>query len=154
MSGTSVSANRSGRRFSTARPKSPFHLPGDPVEQRRVAAGDSPDSGPQIPILGPIVLGDYFARGELGFSFSLVPFLFKYLMASQFHAGHGSGHSAHGHGNGEPPRRGFNPFGCIHRSFERGILVLRVIHRNALAWMVDQPIITVSVFGLLVAASR
>ena len=90
---------------------------------------------------------------SLVLSFSLVPLLFKYLMASQFHGGHGSGHSANGHGNGEPPRRRFNPFGFIHRSFERGFLVLRVMHRNALAWTVDQPIITVSFFGLLVAAS-
>ena len=90
---------------------------------------------------------------SLVLSFSLVPLLFKYLMASQVHAGHGNGNNAKAHGNGKPARRRFNPFGFIHRSFERGFLVLRVMHRNALAWMVDQPIITVSFFGLLVAAS-
>ena len=90
---------------------------------------------------------------SLVLSFSLVPLLFKYLMASQVHAGHSNGNNAKAHGNGEPPRRRFNPFVFVHRSFERGFLVLRVMHRNALAWMVDQPIITVSFFGLLVAAS-
>ena len=54
----------------------------------------------------------------------------------------------------EPARRSFNPFGFIHRSFERGFLVLRVIHRNALAWMVDQPMITVSFFALAWLAHR
>ena len=82
---------------------------------------------------------------SLVLSFTLVPLLFKYLMGSQVHAGHAL--------EGEPARRGFNPFGFIHRSFERGFLVLRVAHRNALAWMVDQPIITVAFFVLLAGAS-
>ncbi len=90
---------------------------------------------------------------SLALSFTLIPLLFKYLMGSQVHAGHGNGNAANGHGNGEPRKRRFNPFGFIHRSFERGFLVLRVVHRNALAWMVDQPLITVSFFALLVAAS-
>ena len=92
---------------------------------------------------------------SLVLSFTLVPLLFKYLMASQVHAGHGNGNGTNGHGHRlqEPARRSFNPFGFIHRSFERGFLVLRVIHRNALAWMVDQPKFTVSFFVLLVGAS-
>ena len=90
---------------------------------------------------------------SLALSFTLIPLLFKYLMGSQVHAGHGNENAASDHGNGEPRKRRFNPFGFIHRSFERGFLVLRVAHRNALAWMVDQPLITVSFFALLVAAS-
>ena len=89
-------------------------------------------------------------------SFTLIPLLFKYLMASQVHAGHGAGHGA-GHraggGHGDRRPRRFNPFGFIHRSFERGFLILRVVHRNALAWMVGRPLITVSFFALLVGAS-
>ena len=88
---------------------------------------------------------------SLVLSFTLVPLLFKYLMASQVHAGHAGETAANG--QGEPARRRFNPFGFIHRSFERGFLGLRAVHRNALAWMVGRPLITVSFFGLLAGAS-
>lgn len=91
---------------------------------------------------------------SLMLSFTLVPLLFKYLMGSQVHArAAGNGTAGHESAHGEPARRRFNPFGFIHRSFERGFLVLRVAHRNALAWMVDQPIITVAFFVLLTGAS-
>jgi multidrug efflux pump subunit AcrB len=84
-------------------------------------------------------------------SFTLVPLLFKYLMRSQVHAngGHAGGHEAHQ----EAPRRGFNPFGFIHRSFEHGFVSLREGHRNILAWMVDRPIPTVTFFAVLIGAS-
>ncbi len=84
-------------------------------------------------------------------SFTLVPLLFKYLMRSQVHAngGHVSAHDAHS----ESPRRGFNPFGFIHRSFESGFVTLREGHRNTLAWMVDKPVPTVVFFALLIGAS-
>ncbi len=93
---------------------------------------------------------------SLALSFTLIPLLFKYLMASQVGAGHGSGHAAGGgHRNQreKPARRRFNPFGFIHRAFEHGFLILRVVHRNALSWMVGQPLVTVSFFALLVGAS-
>src|SRR5271166_5159196 len=63
---------------------------------------------------------------SLVLSFTLVPLLFKYLMASQMaaHGGPGAGHDA------APRRRGFNPCGFIHRAFERGFLSLREGHRN------------------------
>jgi multidrug efflux pump subunit AcrB len=85
-------------------------------------------------------------------SFTLVPLLFKYLMASQVHAGHGHEHAAT-HPAPVRRRRWFNPFGGIHRSFEYGFERLRDAHRNTLAWMVDRPIITVSFFALLIGAS-
>ena len=87
---------------------------------------------------------------SLALSFTLIPLLFKYLMASQVHAGHGNGHAA---GSAQPVRRRFNPFGFIHRSFEHGFLILRVVHRNALSWMVGRPLVTVSFFALLIVAS-
>ena len=80
-------------------------------------------------------------------SFTLVPLLFKYLMASQVHA-----HGGHG-APAEPPRRSFNPFGFIHRSFEWGFESLREGHRNTLAWMVAWPVPTVVFFALLIGAS-
>jgi multidrug efflux pump subunit AcrB len=88
---------------------------------------------------------------SLVLSFTLVPLLFKFLMASQVHA----------HGNSQdeaadappPPRRRFNPFGFIHRSFERGFEGLREGHRNTLAWMVDRPAATVIFFAILIGAS-
>ncbi len=51
------------------------------------------------------------------------------------------------------PRRGFNPFSFIHRSFERGFMSLREGHRNTLAWMVDRPAPTVAFFVVLIGAS-
>jgi multidrug efflux pump subunit AcrB len=84
-------------------------------------------------------------------SFTLVPLLFKYLMASQLHAGHGHEHAA-----ARPApvrRRRFNPFGAVHRSFEYGFERLRDAHRNTLAWMIDRPFISVSFFAILIGAS-
>jgi multidrug efflux pump subunit AcrB len=66
-------------------------------------------------------------------SFTLVPLLFKYLMRSQVHA-HGDHAQGHQNAPAQPARRRFNPFGFIHRSFERGFLSLREGHRNTLAW--------------------
>lgn len=87
---------------------------------------------------------------SLIFSFTLIPLLFKFLMRSQVHAaGHGGGHEAHP----QPARRPFNPFGFIHRSFERGFMALREGHRNTLSWMVDRPIPAVVFFALLIGAS-
>ena len=84
-------------------------------------------------------------------SFTLIPLLFKYLMRSQV--------QAHGHRapsretHPQAPRRGFNPFGFVHRSFERGFMSLREGHRNTLAWMVDRPVPTVVFFVILIGAS-
>ncbi len=84
-------------------------------------------------------------------SFTLVPLLFKYLMASQVHGGHG--HEQASEHPAPVRRRRFNPFGIIHRSFEYGFERLRNSHRNTLAWMVDRPLITVAFFAVLIGAS-
>jgi multidrug efflux pump subunit AcrB len=85
-------------------------------------------------------------------SFTLIPLLFRILMRSQVEA-----YEHHGHGAGQmeasPRRRGFNPFGFIHRSFERGFVSLREGHRNTLAWMVSRPVPTVLFFAILAGAS-
>ncbi len=93
---------------------------------------------------------------SLVLSFTLIPLLFKFLMRSQVHA-----HANHAqvHGGVSPdihPRsagRGFNPFGFIHRGFERGFISLREGHRNTLAWMAAQPVAIVVFFAVLIGAS-
>lgn len=88
---------------------------------------------------------------SLVLSFTLVPVLFKFLMRSQVHAdGHSGGAQA---AHSEPARRGFNPFGYIHHSFEHGFVSLREGHRNTLAWMVDRPLPAVLFFAILIGAS-
>src|SRR5208282_2320608 len=87
---------------------------------------------------------------SLVLSFTLVPLLFKFLMQSQVPA---HGHDSPGQAHAQPVRRGFNPFGFIHRSFERGFMTLREGHRNTLAWMVDRPVPAVLFFAILIGAS-
>jgi multidrug efflux pump subunit AcrB len=87
---------------------------------------------------------------SLALSFTLVPILFKYLMASQVQAhaangGHDAGHAA-------APQR-LSVFGWIHHGFEAGFEGFREIHRNALAWTVARPLTTVGFFAVLIAAS-
>jgi multidrug efflux pump subunit AcrB len=87
---------------------------------------------------------------SLVLSFTLVPLLFRILMKSQVEA-----YEHHGHGQAEAGshRGGFNPFGFIHRAFERGFVSLREGHRNTLAWMVSRPVPTVLFFAILIGAS-
>src|SRR4029077_16018808 len=54
---------------------------------------------------------------SLVLSFTLVPILFKYLMASQVHATHGAPAAPQSPG-ARPPR--LNPFSYIHHAFEQG----------------------------------
>ena len=89
---------------------------------------------------------------SLVLSFTLVPLLFKFLMRSQVHD-HGQPSSGQAHGHAGPVRRGFNPFGFVHRSFERGFMSLREGHRNTLAWMVGRPAPAVLFFAILIGAS-
>jgi multidrug efflux pump subunit AcrB len=86
---------------------------------------------------------------SLVLSFTLVPILFKYLMASQVQA-HGN-HGGADHGAAAPPR--LSIFGWIHHGFEAGFEGFREIHRNALAWTVARPVTTVAFFAVLIAAS-
>jgi multidrug efflux pump subunit AcrB len=86
---------------------------------------------------------------SLVLSFTLVPILFKYLMASQLHAAH----EAPAAQPSSSPRRRLNPLGYIHRGFERGFERFREIHRNTLSWTVERPLATVGFFGVLIAVS-
>jgi multidrug efflux pump subunit AcrB len=86
---------------------------------------------------------------SLVLSFTLVPILFKYLMASQVHAAHGAPAAQ----PSPSPRRGFNPLSYIHRGFERGFERFREIHRNTLSWTVERPLATVGFFGVLIGVS-
>jgi multidrug efflux pump subunit AcrB len=86
---------------------------------------------------------------SLVLSFTLVPILFKYLMASQIKA-----HGGHGEDAASPaPHRRMNLFGLIHHGFEAGFENFREVHRNALAWTVARPLTTVGFFAVLIVAS-
>jgi multidrug efflux pump subunit AcrB len=84
---------------------------------------------------------------SLVLSFTLVPILFKYLMASQVQA-----HNGHGAAAAAAPRR-MNVLGWIHHGFEAGFEGFREIHRNALSWTVTRPLTTVGFFAVLIIAS-
>jgi multidrug efflux pump subunit AcrB len=93
---------------------------------------------------------------SLVLSFTLVPVLFKYLMASQVHAGHG----AAGHGAVAPGapatsmRHGrMNLLSYIHHRFEQGFERFREIYRNAVSWTVGRSLPAVGYFGALMAVS-
>jgi multidrug efflux pump subunit AcrB len=87
---------------------------------------------------------------SLVLSFTLVPILFKYLMASQVHATHGAPAQQ---SPAATPHRRLNPFSYIHHGFERGFERFREIHRNTLSWTVERPLATVGFFGVLIVAS-
>ncbi len=84
-------------------------------------------------------------------SFTLVPVLFKYLMASRV-AAHQQARAHAAHASNSGPAR-HNPFSFIHRHFELGFERFREIYRNVLAFTVGRPALTVSVFGVLIAVS-
>src|SRR5580700_6426888 len=93
---------------------------------------------------------------SLVLSFTLVPVLFKYLMASQVNAGHG----AAGHGAVAPGapatsmRHGrMNLLSYIHHRFEQGFERFREIYRNAVSWTVGRSLPAVGYFGALMAVS-
>ena len=75
---------------------------------------------------------------SLGLSFTLVPVLFHHLMASA-----PSAHSASGH----------HPLMAIHHQFLRRFTIFRDSYRNALAWALSRPMITVGFFLALMASS-
>jgi multidrug efflux pump subunit AcrB len=88
---------------------------------------------------------------SLVLSFTLVPVLFKYLMASQLQAGHDAPASQ---APAATRRHGrMNPFSYIHHGFEQGFERFREVHRNALSWTVDRPLPTVGFFAVLIAVS-
>jgi len=92
---------------------------------------------------------------SLALSFTLVPVLFLYLMRSVQHVAHavGAGGSAATH---ETPARAPtrpNPFLRIHLRFEEGFRHFREAYRNALAWALSQPKVTVLAFAGIMLVS-
>jgi multidrug efflux pump subunit AcrB len=89
---------------------------------------------------------------SLVLSFTLVPILFKYLMASQVKHADGHGEAA-----AAAPRHRVSLFryvcGSIHHGFEAGFERFREVHRNALSWTVARPLTTVGFFAVLIVAS-
>jgi multidrug efflux pump subunit AcrB len=82
---------------------------------------------------------------SLVLSFTLVPVLFSFLMASTSEAHSESDRlSASG-------RR--NPLTAIHRGFERGFDSFRETYRHSLSWTLSRPALTIAFFGLLMAVS-
>jgi multidrug efflux pump subunit AcrB len=84
---------------------------------------------------------------SLVLSFTLVPVLFKYLMAS----------TAETHNRSEwlstPPSARRNPLTAIHRGFEGGFDSFRETYRHSLGWTLSRPAITVAFFGILMVVS-
>jgi multidrug efflux pump subunit AcrB len=88
---------------------------------------------------------------SLVLSFTLVPILFKYLMASQVQAAYGAP-TAH-QSLAPPSRRRMNPLSYLHHGFEQGFERFREIHRNTLSWTVERPLATVGFFAVLIVVS-
>jgi multidrug efflux pump subunit AcrB len=82
---------------------------------------------------------------SLALSFTVVPVMFDYLLAS-----HHPGHEHEEHDN-RPKNR--NPFIWAHYSFNRGFEKLRDGYRSALSWAIAAPWITAAFFGVLMVVS-
>jgi multidrug efflux pump subunit AcrB len=84
---------------------------------------------------------------SLALSFTLVPVLFEYLLRPSA--------SRLGHGIVVPRAAGRwkQPFIAFHRGFERGYQAFRESYRNALAWVLSQPVPTIAFFLSLMAVS-
>ena len=81
-------------------------------------------------------------------SFTLVPLLFRVLMASSVHHHQASDQPV----VARPKGRG-NPFSFVHRRFESGFEGLREAYHRGLALAVDKAAVTVSVFAVLMICS-
>jgi multidrug efflux pump subunit AcrB len=82
-------------------------------------------------------------------SFTLVPVLFRMLMASHIHKHGKRGGGAHDISR----RRSRNPFAAIHYGFDALFNHFRNAYRNYLSWAVHRPVLTAAFFLLLMAAS-
>jgi len=86
---------------------------------------------------------------SLALAFTLVPVSFNYLMAGSVRRYHEEG--AHrGIGEHRPTR---NPFARAQLGFERSFESFREKYRNALAWTLSQPVMTVTAFVVLMLLS-
>jgi multidrug efflux pump subunit AcrB len=91
---------------------------------------------------------------SLALSFTMVPVLFLYLMRSQVHPGlraaaaHGGAAAA-----GEDEGVRVHPLMRVHLAFEQGFRRFREAYRNAVAWALAQPKVTVLAFlGIMVVS--
>jgi multidrug efflux pump subunit AcrB len=82
---------------------------------------------------------------SLALSFTMVPVLFLYLMRSQARPAHGAAAAAHG-GSAAAQAPRVHPLLQVHLGFERAFQRFREAYRNALAWALSQPKITVLAF--------
>jgi multidrug efflux pump subunit AcrB len=104
-------------------------------------------------LFSPLSLSVIISLGaSLVLSFTLVPVLFNYLMASRV-AAHQHARAHAGAGLKAPGRTRHNPFSFVHRHFELGFERFREVYRGVLGWTVDRPGLTIGVFGLLIAGT-
>ena len=89
---------------------------------------------------------------SLALSFTMVPVLFLYLMRSQARPAHGAAATAHG-GSAAAHAARMHPLLRVHVGFERGFQRFREAYRNALAWTLSQPKITVLAFLAIMLVS-
>ena len=86
---------------------------------------------------------------SLALSFTMVPVLFNYLMRKSVHAYA----SEPAHRTIGEHRRSNNPFVKIQAAFEQKFESFRESYRNALAWTLSQPKLTVMAFAVLIVVS-
>jgi multidrug efflux pump subunit AcrB len=86
---------------------------------------------------------------SLVLSFTMVPVLFNHLMRKSVHAYE----SEPAHGASVSHRRSNNPFVRIQAGFEQKFESFRHSYRNALAWTLSQPKMTVIAFAVLIVVS-
>jgi multidrug efflux pump subunit AcrB len=97
---------------------------------------------------------------SLALSFTMVPVLFLYLMRSA-HQALRAAHAAFaapeptagGPAAARPQRSSANPLVQVHLGFERGFHAFREGYRNAIAWALSQPKVTVLAFLAIMAVS-
>jgi multidrug efflux pump subunit AcrB len=88
---------------------------------------------------------------SLALSFTMVPVLFLYLMRSQTPAAHGAAVAPGGPPAAHAAR--VHPLRWVHLGFERGFRTFRESYRNAVAWTLSQPKITVLAFVAIMLVS-
>src|SRR5579863_785183 len=86
---------------------------------------------------------------SLALSFTMVPVLFLYLMRSVAGASHGAAALAAPQGHAAR----VNPFMRVHLGFERGFQRFRETYRNAVAWALSEPKVTVLAFLAIMVVS-
>jgi multidrug efflux pump subunit AcrB len=86
---------------------------------------------------------------SLALSFTMVPVLFNMLMRRSAHTFHGEAE----HRSAEQHAASKNALVRLQAGFERGFEGFREKYRNALAWTLSEPLMTVVAFGILIVGS-